>query len=352
MELGLGHRLDEASEGIGHDPMLRCRAMSGPVRRVVLAIAWLAIVAVLSLGAAGIVATMAHQPGTPSRPELTYPGDADAEPALAAAERELEALSAEVGELSDLGRLAIGQMTAADSDALDATVADGEVLAATITTHSAAIREQLGAMPGLGPDAEFLLSPELRRRHEMAVAALSSTDGLEAAWSRLAVSSAAASRITQLLTTHDQTTADAAAAGREERYADALALLDESDTLMSRSRAFRDTLSRTVDVSTLTDWLDLNAAYDAALRTLYQSLVDSNGRITPQVREAFTAEAEAASHLPPDSKALVIILSEIGRGGLNQAVITIEESRGELDSAISLLGAAGPSGSPEETPAP
>jgi hypothetical protein len=352
MELCLGHRLDQASERIGHDPMLRCRAMKGQVRRVVLAIAWLAIVAVLSLGAAGIVATMAHQPGTASRPELTYPRDAEAERALAAIERELEALSTEVGELSDLGRLAIGRMTSGDSDALDATVADGEALAFTITTHTAAIREQLEAVPGIGPDAEFLLSPEVRRRHAMALDALSATDGLEGAWSRLAVSSAAASRITQLLTTHDQTTADAAAAGREERYADAIALLDESDTLMARSRAFRDTLSRTVDVSTLTDWLDLNAAYDAALRTLYQALIDSGGRITPEVREAFTVEAEVASHLPPDSKALVIILAEIGRGGLNQAVITIEESRGRLDSAISLLAAAGPSGDPEASPTP
>ena len=121
---------------------------------------------------------------------------------------------------------------------------------------------------------------------------------------------------------------------------------------MSRSRAFRDTLSRTVDVSTLTDWLDLNAAYDAALRTLYQALIDSNGRSRPRFAKAFTAEAEAASHLPPDSKALVIILSEIGRGELNQAVITIEESRGRLDSAISLLAAAGASGSPGGTPVP
>ena len=61
--------------------------MSGPVGRAVLAVAWLAIVAVLSLGAAGIVATMAHQPGTGARPELTYAGDAAAEPELEAAER-------------------------------------------------------------------------------------------------------------------------------------------------------------------------------------------------------------------------------------------------------------------------
>lgn len=321
--------------------------MSGPVGRVVLAIAWLAIVAVLSLGAAGIVATMAHQPGTDARAELTYAGDAAAEPELAAAERELSRLSTEVADLSDLGRLAIGQLTAGNSDALDATVAEGETLAATVTSHTDAIRRQLESMPGFGADAELRLSPDLRRRHELAVAALDSTDGLEAAWSRLAVSSAAASRITGLLTEHDQTTADAAAAGRAERYEEAIGLLDQSDALMAQSRAFRDTLSRTVDVSTLTQWLDLNASYDAALRGLYQALIDSGGRVNDAVRAAFAAEAEAASKLPPDSRALIVILAEIGRGGLNQAVITIEQARGELDSAISLIGA-----SAEESEAP
>jgi hypothetical protein len=314
--------------------------MSGPVGRAVLAVAWLAIVAVLSLGAAGIVATMAQQPGTDARPELTYAGDAAAEPQLAAAEQELADLSGQVADLSDLGRLAIGQLTAGNSDTLDATVASGEDLAATVTSHTESIRGQLKALPGLGREAELNLSPELRRRHELALAALDSTDGLEAAWSRLAVSSAAASRITTLLTTHDMTTADAATAGRAERYEEAIALLDQSDSLMAQSRSFRDTLSRTVDVATLTTWLDLNADYDAALRQLYQALIDSGGRVNDDVRAAFAAEAEASSKLPPDSRALVVILSEIGRGGLNQAVIMIEQARGELDSAISLIGAA------------
>ena len=50
------------------------------------------------------------------------------------------------------------------------------------------------------------------------------------------------------------------------------------------------------------------------------------------------------SHL--DLRALVVILSEIGRGGLNQAVITIEQARGELDSAISLIGATADASEP------
>jgi hypothetical protein len=330
--------------GGGHDPMLRCPAMSGPVGRAVLAIAWLAIVAVLSLGAAGIVATMAHQPGTDARAELTYQGDAAIEPGLAAAELELRDLSAEVADLGELGRLAITQLASRDSDSLDATVDDGKALAATITQHATSIREDLEALPGLGAAAELELSAEARRRQSLALQALASTEGIEASWSSLAVSSAAASRIITLLTDHDTTTADAATAGREDRYADAITLLDQSDALMAESREFRDTLSQTVDVSTLTDWLDLNAAYDAALRQLYQALIDSGGRVTDTVRAAFAAESEAAQRLPPDSKALVIILAEIGRGGLNQAVITIEQARGELDAAISLIDAVGAAG--------
>jgi len=319
--------------------------MSRPAGRALLAAAWLIIVLVLSLGAAGIVATMAHNPGTGSRAELTYTGDKAFEPGLGAAESELNDLSGEVSDLSQLGRKALSQLTSGDSDALDATVAEGQALASTITSHGAEIRTALEALPGLGPAADLTLSPEVRRRHAIALGALDSVDGLEPAWSQLAVSSAAASRIVNLLTTHDTTTGEAAALGRAEKYADALAKLDESDSLMSQARALRDTLSRTVDVATLTDWLDLNTTYDAALRRLYQALVDSKGRVNDEVRAAFEAEKEAASHLPPDSKALVVILAEIGRGGLNQAVITIEQSRGELDSAIGLLGP-----SPSEQP--
>jgi hypothetical protein len=326
--------------------------MSRLAGRAALAAAWLAIVAVLSLGAAGIVATMAHNPVTGAAAELAYTGDKAFEPGLSAAERELAELSAEVASLSRLGRLALGQLTSGDSDALDATVAEGEELASTVTRHAAEIRDQLEGLPGLGTEAELTLSPEIRRRHEIAIGALDSVNGLEPAWSQLAVSSAAASRIVNLLNEHDRTTADAAAAGRAERYEDALGLLDQSDSLMTQARTFRDTLSRTVDVETLTDWLDINANYDAALRTLYQALVDSGGRINDDVRAAFAAENEAARRLPPDSRALVVILSEIGRGGLNQAVITIEQARGELDSAIVLLDAAGGEGPLEEVPSP
>ena len=104
--------------------MLRCRAMKGPVGRAALAIAWLLVAIVISLGAAGIVTGMAHQPGTPARAELTYAGDAAMEPALAALEAELPALSADLRRLSDLGRGALTALIAMDTQAMIRTHPD------------------------------------------------------------------------------------------------------------------------------------------------------------------------------------------------------------------------------------
>ena len=38
--------------------------------------------------------------------------------------------------------------------------------------------------------------------------------------------------------------------------------------------------------------------------------------------------------LPPDTRGLVVIMAEIGRGGMNGAVITIEEARAKLADAL------------------
>ena len=96
----------------------------------------------------------------------------------------------------------------------------------------------------------------------------------------------------------------------------------------------RDRLAPTTDVTTLTTWLDRNADYDGALRTLYQSLLDAKGRVTAAVRRAFTAEQKARERLPGDTRGLVVIMAEVAQGGLNQAVISIEEARGELFAAL------------------
>jgi hypothetical protein len=312
--------------------------MKGQLRRVALAAGWLVVAALVSLGAAGIVGALAHIPGTPSRAELTYPGDKAIEPGLKSAESSLQALAGDVRHLSDLGRGALTALVRGDVDALSTSVADGQQLTLQIDAQAKQIREELAALPGIGEGDELTLSAESRDRQAQALRALDATDPLAAGWSRLAVGSVAAAQVTTLLTDHDRVTGEAAALGSGAKYADALARLTESDRLIAESRTLRDKLASTVDVTTLTQWLDLNAKYDAALRRLYQAVLDSKGKVTAEVRAAFDAEAAARKRLPADTKALVIILAEIGRGGLNQAVIGIEEARGKLDAAIGVLG--------------
>ncbi len=310
------------------------------VRRVVMAAAWLAVAVLISFGAAGIVSGMAQPPGTPARAELTWAGDAAIDPGLDAAEADLLRLAGDVHRLSDLGRAALGALVGRDIEALEAAVDQGEQLTLQVQLRSNALRESLDGLPGVGPDASLVLSPESQARHARALAALETTEGLTPAWSTLASGAFAATRVSVLLTDHDQVAAAAATDGRAGRYEEALAQLDEADAMIASARELRDDLAATVDVATLTTWLDLNADYDAALRGLYQAILDANGRVNAEVRAAFDAELVARERLPENTRGLVIILAEIGQGGLNQAVIAIERARGGLDTAIAAIQSA------------
>ncbi len=327
--------------------MLRCRAMKRLVRRVVMAALWLSVAVLISFGAAGIVSGMAQPPGTPARAELTYAGDQAIEPGLDAAEAELLLLAGDVHRLSDLGREALGQLVGRDVAALEQAVDEGEQLTLQIQLRANDVRQALEALPGVGPNAALVLSPESQARHARALAALDTTEGLVPAWSTLASGALSATRIQVLLTEHDEVAAAAAADGRAGRYEEALAKLDEADGMIEDARELRDDLAATVDVATLTTWLDLNADYDAALRRLYQAILDANGRVNAEVRAAFDAELVARERLPENTRGLVIILSDIGQGGLNQAVIAIERARGGLDTAIAEIQAAGVSHGPD-----
>src|SRR4029079_17743024 len=79
---------------------------------------------------------------------------------------------------------------------------------------------------------------------------------------------------------------------------------------------------------------DANATYDKALGRLYQATIDAKGRITDELRQAALAERKAHDLLPSNTSVLVIILAEIGRGGLNQAVIGIEQTKAKLQAAV------------------
>ncbi len=322
------------------------------VRRVVMAAAWIAVAVLISFGAAGIVSGMAQPPGTPARAELTWAGDLAIDPGLDTAEAELRLLAGDVHRLSDLGREALGQLVGRDVEALEQAVDEGEQLTLQIQLRANQLRESLEALPGLGANADLAISSESQARHARALAALTTTEGLAPAWSSLASGALSATRVQVLLTDHDQVAAGAAGDGRAGRYEDALEKLDEADVMIEDARALRDDLAATVDVATLTTWLELNADYDAALRRLYTAILEANGRVNAEVRAAFDAELVARERLPENTRGLVIILADIGQGGLNQAVIAIERARGGLDTALAEIESTGVSHGPDAEAVP
>jgi hypothetical protein len=317
------------------------RAVMAWLVRLLAVVAWLALMVVIALGAAGIVNAMSHQPGTPERAELTSAGNRQVEPMLDAATGDLIALADQVTALGVQARGALAALNGVDTAVVDTAIAEGDRLVTDLRARTLALRRELSAVPYVGtPGAALMLSSDVSARHAALVAALDATEGLDDAWQRLTLGSVSAIRMSGLLAKHDALVTLAAARGRAAKYSEATALLDQADATIAEARRLRDQLANTVDVTILDQWLDRNAAYDVALRDLYEAISTVSGRVTDAVREAIAAEQAARNRLPPDTRGLVIIMAEIGRGGMNGAVVTIEEARGKLISAVDAARAA------------
>lgn len=327
--------------------------MTELLRRTAAALVWLTLVVAIALGAAGIVSGAGQQPGTPARAELTYRGDRAATASLDAASTNLVELADLVAALGVQARGALAALNGTETSTVEAAIAEGDRLVDEMLVKTAALRGELADVPYVGkPDAGLMVSDEIAARHAQLATALDGTDGLQAAWVRLTSGSVAAVQLGTLLAQHDQQVAEAARLGRAASYAAALATLDDADATIVTARTLRNRLANTVDVTILDQWLDRNAAYDVALRDLYAAYSKVGGKITAELRDAIAAEATARRNLPPDTRGLVVIMAEIGRGGMNGAVIAIEEARGTLTSAIEAAGASAtdPGDVPSEAP--
>jgi hypothetical protein len=213
----------------------------------------------------------------------------------------------------------------------------------------------LAEVPYVGtPAAGLSVSDAVVARHAALVAALDATDGLDADWNRLTIGAVAASNMSRILAEHDRLVVAAADRGIRAKYADAIKVLDRAKAQITAARALRDSLSATVDVTVLDEWLTRNEKYDVALGNLYKALSKVGSKVTKATRAAVTAEAEARAQLPPDTRGLVLIMAQIGQGGMSQAVIAIEEARATLADAIAAATAPtpGPSGAPASTDGP
>ncbi len=328
--------------------------MSFPVRpadarTAMLRAGWVACAVLLALGSAGIVTGMQHAPGTAARAELTYGADTRIAPGLAGSADDLRALTDDVEKLGTLGTQALSAITGGDIPAMQKSIANGRAIIKTIESKTAALRARLATLPGVGPGAEGRLGGLSLLRYETLTEALDATGNLGSKWDTLTAGSLAAIQLETSLLDHDTSTAAAAALGKAARYADAVKQLETSADKLGLARSERDTMSATVDTGVLTSWIDRNAAYDAALGKVYTLLIASKGKVTKPVQDAYDALKVAQAALPGDTRGLVVIMSDIARGGLNEAVISIEEAKGRLSDAIDAFSSVGSGGS---SPAP
>jgi hypothetical protein len=292
--------------------------------------------AAIALGAAGVVAGMdTPRTGGDDRTGRSVQGDGAVTAALTPIETDLRALADAVDQLGEQGRTILASLSANDPAAIDTATATGTQLVTDIDARVARINDALEAVPIVDtPAAAYELSPATRDRYAAYVGGIKSTDGIKDAWTGLTVGSLSASRMSQLLAAHDAAVVEAARAGRAADYQEALGRLDDADTAIKDASAMRDKLAATVDVSTLDEWLERSHAYDVALRNLYVAVQRADGRATSEVKAAMRAEAAAKDRLPPDTRSLVLIMSDIGRGGINDSAIAIEQASSDLREAL------------------
>ena len=314
--------------------------MSG-LRSLFGAIVWLLIVVVIALGAAGLVTALDHPPGSDGRSDLPAPGDAEVVRQLDAAETDLTALADQVEALGSTARSALAALNGADAAAGEAAIEHGDLLVSGIVTRTELLRRRLAAVPYVGtPEAGLNVSEAVVARHAALVGALDAVDGLDVDWDRLTVGAVSATQMSGLLAEHDRLVVAAADRGVNAKYASAIKILDDAKAQIAAARALRDRLSATVDVSVLDEWLKRNETYDVALQNLYKAISKVGSKVTKATKAAVAAEAKARAQLPPDTRGLVLIMAEIGQGGMSRAVIAIEEARAKLTDA---LDAASPS---------
>lgn len=309
--------------------------MTPATERRLAALGWVVAAVAIALGAAGIVAGMSSPATDPDRSGRTAREDALVTRHLDAIEAELRAAADTMGELGTQARGALAALSGNDDGAAEAAIATGTTLIAELQGRLALVPTLLAAVPIVEElSAAYRLSPAVRDRYARLVDAYGTTGELGDDWTRLTEGALGANHLSTLLADHDAAVVRAAELGRAADYDGALAALDDADAAIVAARSMRDRLARTVDVTTLDEWLDRSERYDRALRALYVAVVAAGGEVTDAVREAAAEEAAAKARLPPDTRALVLIMTEIGRGGMTDAASAIEQTHADLLEAL------------------
>lgn len=307
--------------------------------RVLRGVAWTVVLAVLAVAAAGLIGGTWHAPGSPARAELTYIGDAALDPRLDAATAQLGVIAALVDELTQEAKTALGEVASSDPSRLREALEEGGLAAAAIARATRDLRDSLVGLPGDGPAAAIDFNNATLVRRAAVLAAIDAAASLAAQWQQVNGRAADAAHLISVIDGHDQTVLAAAAQGRASAFAEAEAIVGDALLVVAEVQALRVRLIAGSDRTVLDEWIERNAAYDVALRALYAALVKSKGDPgTVEVQSARREERLAFAQLPPDRRTIVVIVAEVARGGLTQAVLAIEEALSRIEDALAEAG--------------
>jgi hypothetical protein len=298
------------------------------------AIAWLALAAAVALGSAGIVVELTHPPGGLAREELTYVADRELSARLDDAARQLQAISTTVDTMSAAAKAALAAISSGDIPALTSNLERGGGASVLIESATRDMRDSLAGLPGDEPGADTRYSNATLVRRAAILAALDSATGLGVHWAQVTSQSVDAAAVVTLLQKHDSEVAAAAALGVQQQWSDAVTAMVPVAATMADINTARGELASGDGVTVLDEWIARSTRYDTALTALYKALNASNGKNTLEVQAAYREEQLARAQLPADARSIIVIISQIATGGLNQAVVAIEDARGRIDEAL------------------
>jgi hypothetical protein len=315
--------------------MPRVRAVAS---RVAAGKTWLPLALALAATAVAVAIALGWQSGISERTERTKAADVEARGRLDRAATRLGMLAADVAELGRDGRAALAATVGMDSSALHAALDAGAGVLARIAGESGRLRGEVEALPTAVPSgANLVAGATFEARRAAALDALGASADLARSWAVLAAGCLEADRLADLLRSHDELAGEAARLGSEARYGDALARLDLAGRALAGATALRDRIATVADVSVLASWLSRNAAIDAALRRLYSVMATTSGRMDQEASRALADVSDARRLLPPDARALVVVMADLTHGGPDQAIVLIDEARSRLAAAAADL---------------
>jgi hypothetical protein len=297
-------------------------------------IAWTMLAIAVALGGSGLVSQLGHVPGSPQRQELTWAADAALNARLADATESLHDIDGNVERMSEAAKAALGSVASVDPAALKTNLERGNGAAILIEKATQDLRTAMSGLPGDGPQAAMTYSNATLVRRARILAALDAALTLAASWQSVTARSLDAARAAGLLNLHNQQIADATNLGRSGRYKDAVARIETGKITLQDITSLRDQIVAAGDTNVLDAWIQVNRVFDDALEALYKGLDASHGKNTIVVQALYRDEQNAFNNLPKDNRAIIVIVAQLAQGGLNQAVLAINDAQGRIEAVL------------------